>query len=83
MDAVQQRQMNHAAYQGLKEFIRTTYPTGRFVAIDGGKIIADAATFREVDEIILQMGNHSRNVLVVQAGADNSRKMIILAQEVI
>ena len=68
MDPAQERQLNQAAYRQLVGFIEKTYPPGRFLAISGGKIIADAARFAELNALLHQMDNHSPDVLVVQAG---------------
>jgi hypothetical protein len=62
--------LNQAAYRNLKQFIRQNYPHGRFVAIAGGKIVADAATFREIDQMLDQMGFTSPDVLVAEAGVE-------------
>jgi hypothetical protein len=70
MDPTQERQLNQAAYRRLSSFIGKTYPPGRYVAIAGGQIIADAARFGELKSLLHQMGNYSRDVLVVQAGVD-------------
>lgn len=45
MDPMQKREENQAAYRRLKPIIAQTYPQGRFVAIDEGQIVADAASF--------------------------------------
>lgn len=70
MDLSQDRQLNQAAYRQLSGFIQKTYPHGRFLAIAEGKIVADAARFDELNSLLLQMGNQSPDVLVVQAGVD-------------
>ena len=70
MDPTQQRQLNQAAYRQLRGAIDKTYPRGRFVAISEGKIIADADRFENLNLLLHQMGYHSPEVLVVQAGAD-------------
>jgi hypothetical protein len=51
------------------------------VAIARGKIIADAAGFEEVNSILHQMGHHSPEVLVVQAGVDYPVTVTIFAQD--
>jgi hypothetical protein len=77
MDPTQERTLNQAAYRQLSSFIQKTYPPGRFLAIAGGKIIADAARFEELNAILHQMGNHSPDVLVVQAGVDYPEQVTI------
>jgi hypothetical protein len=70
MDESAEESLNQSAYRRLREFIRENYPHGRFVAIAGGKIVADAATFREVDSMLDQMGFTSPDVLVAEAGVE-------------
>lgn len=70
MSLTQERQRNQAAYRQLSSFIEKTYPPGRFLAISGGQITADAASFEELNALLHQTGNHSPDVMVVQAGVD-------------
>jgi hypothetical protein len=70
MNPIQERQLNQTAFRRLKGQIDGVYPVGRFVAIAGGQIVADAARFADLDSKLASMGNHSRDALVVQAGAD-------------
>jgi hypothetical protein len=81
MDPIQERQLNQASYRQLSSFIQQTDPPGRFVAIAGGKIVADAAGFEEVNSILHQMGDHSPEVLVVQAGVAYPMTVTIFAQD--
>jgi hypothetical protein len=81
MDSTQERRFNQAAYRQLSGLIQKTYPPGRFVAISGGQIIADAASFGELNSILLGMGKHSPDVLVVQAGTDYPETAVIFAQD--
>ncbi len=80
MDNIQERQLNQAAYRRLSDLIKKTYPTGRFVAISGGQIIADAASFDELRSTLDRMGLKSPEVLIVQAGIDYLESAVILAQ---
>lgn len=64
----EQKQINQAAYLHLARSINHTYPNDRFVAIAGGMIVADAATFDELDAALTTLGQDSDEVLVVQAG---------------
>jgi hypothetical protein len=79
MDPTQERQLNQTAYRQLSSLIEKNYPPGRFVAISGGKIIADAARFDELNSILHQIGNHSPEVLVVQAGVHYPETVTIFA----
>ena len=81
MDPIQERALNQAAYRQLRPLIDTTYPPGRFLAISGGKIVADADRFGELHTILHQMGNHSPDVLVVQAGVHYPEKVTIFAPD--
>lgn len=73
------RAANHAAYQRQKEAIARTYEAGRFVAIAGGRIAADAPTFGELRSRLAALGKDSPNVLVVQAGVDYPESAVIFA----
>jgi hypothetical protein len=81
MNPASERQVNQAAYRQLKGFIQTTYPSGRYVAISGGRIIAGAARFDELDSLLRQMGHHSPDVLVVQARVDYPETVTIFVQD--
>jgi hypothetical protein len=81
MDPTQERQINQATYRQLRSFIQQTYPPGRYLAISGGKVIADAARFEELNSILDQMGNHSPEVLVVQAGVEYPEAVTIFTQD--
>ena len=81
MDSVQERQLNQAAYRQLRSFIQKTYLPGRYVAISEGKIIADAASFQELNSKLHTMGRNSADVLVVQAGVDYPDTIMIFAQD--
>jgi hypothetical protein len=70
MDPTQERTLNQEAYRQLSGVLQQNYAPGRFLAISGGKIVADAARFEELNSILHQMGNHSPEVLVVQAGVN-------------
>jgi len=70
MNSNPERQRNEVAYRQLKPTIDQQYPPGRFVAIHEGRIVGDAASFRELDEALTTKGLTSRDILVVQAGID-------------
>ncbi len=78
MDPAQERQLNQSAFRQLRGFIQQTYPPGRFVAIFGGKIVADAETFEELDATLHHLGHDSPEVLVVQAGVEYPETGVIL-----
>ncbi len=70
---------NQTAFRRLQTTIDTTYPAGRFVALDGGQIIADAATFEELTKVLAAAGQDSPEVLVVQAGGYYPKSVNLLS----
>jgi hypothetical protein len=73
-----ERQVNQEAYRRLRETIKQTYAADRYVAISAGKIVADAASFPELEAALKALGSDSRETLVVQAGVDYSDYVVIL-----
>ncbi len=61
---------NQRAFRRLQAEIDHRFPKGRFVAIDRGEIVADAATFGDLDTLLVRLKLQPRNVLVVQAGEE-------------
>ena len=74
------RQQNQTAYRNLKAMIDQTYHRGRFVAISGGGIVADAATFPALTAALAILGINVQETLIVQAGTDFPETADILAQ---
>lgn len=70
--------LNQAAYLQLKDKIDTTYPKDRFVAIHGGRIVADAESFEAMLDRLQQLGVKSPEAMVVRAGDDSSDYIDIL-----
>ena len=54
------------------------FPPGRFIALDDGQIIADAATFDGFDGSLAVLGKDRPDVFVVQAGASYPDEVFIL-----
>jgi len=77
MSANEKRRSNQAAFRTLKPMIDRQYPSGRFVAIDDGKIIADALDFESLAEGIRQRGKQPEDVLIAQAGVDYPEEAVI------
>jgi hypothetical protein len=61
---------NRIAYRKLKPRADRTYPYGRFIAISGGKIIADAADLTALRREVAGQGKTPRETLVFQAGVN-------------
>jgi hypothetical protein len=70
MTPEERHQENEAAYRRLKPTIDQSYPPGRFVAIDGGQIVADAATLDELLAALTALGKDPKEGLAVQAGVE-------------
>lgn len=70
MEPSSEESLNQAAYRRLRDFIRESYPQGRFVGIAGRKIVADAGSFAELDTLLNEIGFTSPDALVAEAGTD-------------
>jgi hypothetical protein len=81
MNTTQQSQVNQAAYARLRDSIKQKYPAGRFVAIFNGQIVADAASFEDLDVLLHRSGHRSSDVLVVQAGVEYPESVVIFVQD--
>jgi hypothetical protein len=77
MSSTTERQRNQVAFRQLNKFIQQTYPPGRFLSIAGGKIIADAESFAELESTLKTLGQDSVDVLVVQAGVEYPETAVI------
>ncbi|HYT89523.1 MAG TPA: hypothetical protein VEL76_12525 [Gemmataceae bacterium] len=82
MNDKQELDLNEAAYRRLKEHIRQTYPHGRFVALAGGEIVADAASMEQLHTVLEAMGKDPVKTFIIQAGVDYPEYLIILTQDV-
>jgi hypothetical protein len=81
MERNQERQLNQAAFRRLSASIKQTYPPGRFLAIAGGQIIADADRFGSLRSDLETQGQDPTRVLIVQAGVAYPETGTIFAQE--
>jgi hypothetical protein len=77
MSTITERQQNQAAFRQLSAHIQQGYAPGRFVAIAGGKIIANGASFDELGSALKTLGQDSADVLVVQAGVEYPESAVI------
>lgn len=57
-------------YADIQHDVERRFPTGRFVAVEGGQVIADAEDRRELVEKLKTMGKSPRNMLIIQAGVE-------------
>jgi len=70
MGISEEQRVNEAAYRRLKEEINQTYAPGRFVAIAGGQVAADAESMDRLLVLLKERGKNSAEVLVVQASVE-------------
>ena len=77
MDMLEQRALNHAAYDRLKRGLARTYGRGRFVAISGGEVVAESDNFEELRSALTEMGKDPGESLIVQAGIEYLEKAVI------
>lgn len=73
-----EREVNQAAYEKLRDQIDKNYPKGRFVALGGGEIIADAESFEAMLSKLTELGWEPLKTMVVQAGDDTPEYLEIL-----
>jgi hypothetical protein len=64
------RTANQAAWRRLRSAIADQYPKGRFVAIGDDRILADAASFEELQTVLRGMGRRRGQSLIVEVGAE-------------
>jgi hypothetical protein len=67
----------NSVYAEIKPAIDPQYPPGRFVAVDGGKVVADAPTHRELTTQLRSRGLSPKNMLIVQAGVEYPQSAVI------
>jgi hypothetical protein len=77
MNNGQERQINQAAYRRLRDSIDQGYPSGQFLAIAGGQIVADAERFDDLRAALDGLGKDPAQVLIVQAGVEYPETAII------
>jgi hypothetical protein len=73
----QDRQINQAAFRRLAPSINKTYPPGRFVAIAGGQVVADAERFDELHSRLITLGIDPPEALIVEAGVEYPDTVVI------
>ena len=78
-----EHELNQDAYRRLKETIKNTYPYGRFVALVGGQIVADANDFNELHALLKKAGKDPFQAFIIQAGHDYLEKAIIFLNEIV
>ena len=64
-------------YSAAKAEVDRKLPAGRFAAVEGGAIIADAESHRRLVELLRSQGRSAKDVLILQAGAEYPSSAII------
>lgn len=69
-------------FEALKSKIDGQFPAGRFVAIEGDCVLADADSHQDLVQKLTVMGKNPARTLVVQAGVDYPTSAVILASAI-
>lgn len=72
-----EHERNEAAFRRLKPMIDGAYPVARFVAIHGGRIVADAENLAALRERLAALSIPPREALVVRAGVEYAASAVI------
>jgi hypothetical protein len=65
-------------YEKLKDEIDSRYPSGRFVALRAGQVIADSESHPSLVKQLQALGETPQNMLIVQAGVEYPESALIL-----
>jgi hypothetical protein len=77
MDVKEERTLNQGAFQRSIHQLAQHYGKGRILAFSQGEVIADADSFREMQDLLKAMGKDSTRILLVQAGTDYPETAVI------
>jgi hypothetical protein len=78
MTREEHRAINEAAFPTLKPIIEANYPPKQFVAIAGGKIVADDADLFKLRDKLLAMGIDPMDTIVDRVGEEWSDEELII-----
>jgi hypothetical protein len=78
MNLQEERRLNERAYRRFKRKIDETYPSGQYIAIVRGNVVADAPTFRQLMAKLQSIETDPNRRFVVQAGVEYPREAIVL-----
>ncbi len=73
--------LSAAGYDDLKAEIDRRYPEGRFVAVESGRVVADADSHRALVQKLKSLGKSPKGLLIVEAGIDYPDAAVILPLE--
>jgi hypothetical protein len=71
---------NQKTYRRLKPEIDNKYPKGHFIAIDDGRVVADAPSFDGLQQLLDRIRTTRPEFLVVQAGEEYPEYATIFLQ---
>ena len=72
------RSVNNRACWRLKPYIDKTYPSGQYIGLVDGKIVADASDFDTLHEKLRSIEQRIDHRMVVQAGVKYLKKAVDL-----
>ena len=79
-DSEEEREQNQRSCRRLRRKIDEMYPTGQYVAIVRGKVVADAPTFPQLITQLRPIESDPERRLVVQAGVNYPQRAIDLQE---
>ena len=82
MTPTDEHELNQTAYRRLKSEIDQKYEAGRYVALAGGRIVADSDEVLELHARLRAEGFHTPDVLVIQARVERLDSAFILLSRV-
>lgn len=78
MTREEHRAINEAAFPNLKPIIEANYPPKQFVAIAGGKIVADDVDLFKLRDRLIAMGIDPMDTIVDRVGEEWSDEELVI-----
>lgn len=72
-----------AQYTEVQLELSQRYPAGRFVAVEGGVVVADAENHRQLVNQLQLQGKSPKDLLIFQAGVEYPTSAVIFAAIVV
>ena len=69
--------MSAQRFEDAKREIDSRFPVGRFVAVEMGRVVADAESHRKLVEKLQGHGKSPKDMLIVQAGVEYPDSAVI------
>jgi len=64
-------------FADIQRDVAARFPAGRFVAVEGGSVIADAESHAKLVEKLRSQGKSPQGLVVIQAGAEYPASAVI------